>query len=113
MGGQSHATITTLKLDTGQYSLKRMLLKISQSFTITEMAPTRAFSWLKASTSKGLLRDCENQWIVCSSNFGPLPQVLASVPEKDAGLLAPLKELGCSTTHNNMDTVTHRHGVKL
>ena len=48
-----------------------------------------------------------------TTHTGPLPQVLASVPEKDAGLLAPLKELGCSTTHNNMDTVTHRHGVKL
>ena len=43
----------------------------------------------------------------------PTSQVLASVPEKDAGLLEPLQELGCSTTHNNMDTVTHRQGVKL
>ena len=45
--------------------------------------------------------------------LAPTSQVLASVPEKDAGLLEPLKELGCTTTHNNMDTVTHRHGVKL
>ena len=33
---------------------------VSQSvFTITEKAPTWAFSWLKA-PSRGLLRDCEN-----------------------------------------------------
>ena len=43
----------------------------------------------------------------------PTSQVLASVPEKDAGLLEPLKELGCTTTHNNLDTVTHRQEVKL
>ena len=40
-------------------------------FTITEKAPTttRDFSWLKAPTSasRGLLHDCENRWIVCSS----------------------------------------------
>ena len=45
--------------------------------------------------------------------LAPTSQVLASVPEKDAGLLEPLKELGCTTTHNNMDTVTHRQEVKL
>ena len=55
----------------------------------------------------------EKVLLAATSHTGPLPQVLASVPEKDAGLLAPLKELGCTTTHNNMDTVTHRHGVKL
>ena len=31
--------------------------------------------------------------------------MLASVPEKDTQLLDPLRELGCDTTHNNIDTV--------
>ena len=39
-------------------------------------------------------------------------QVLASVPEKDAVLLEPLQELGCATTHNNLDTV-HNTDVLL
>ena len=33
--------------------------------------------------------------------------MLASVPEKDAQLLDPLRELGCETTHDNIDTVTN------
>ena len=36
--------------------------KVPEYFTITEKAPTRAFSWLKVPTtflSRGLLRDCE------------------------------------------------------
>ena len=34
-----------------QYSFKRRFPKITQSFTITQKAPSRAFSWFKGPTS--------------------------------------------------------------
>ena len=40
-------------------------------------------------------------------------QVLASVPEKDSFLLDPLRELGCGTTHNNLDAVHHSDVILL
>ena len=38
-------------LVTGDQCFKRSFPKITRSFTITENAPTRAFSWLKAATT--------------------------------------------------------------
>jgi len=49
-------------------------------------------------------------WV--SSGLLPASQVLASVPEQDSALLDPLRELGCETTHNNLDTV-HNSDVIL
>jgi len=44
-------------------------------------------------------------WV--SKGLVPAAQVLASVPEKDSHLLEPLREIGCDTTHNNLDTVNN------
>ena len=40
-------------------------------------------------------------------------KVLASVPERDSALLDPLRELGCETTHDNLETINNTDVVVL
>ena len=40
-------------------------------------------------------------------------KVLASVPERDSALLDPLRELGCATTFDNLDTISNTDVVVL
>lgn len=47
------------------------------------------------------------------NNLNLSMQVLASVPEQDSALLDPLRELGCETTHNNLDTVNNSDVILL
>ena len=66
-------------------------------FTMTEKAPIRASSWLKALTSaftfKTLLCDCENRWIVCSSSLDTVAAQAYLIPQSP-------HSLHCTTLHN-------------
>ena len=65
-------------------------------FTMTEKAPIRASSWLKALTSaftfKTLLCDCENRWIVCSSSLDTVAAQAYLIPQSP-------HSLHCTTQH--------------
>jgi len=50
-------------------------------------------------------------WV--TSGLVPAAQVLASVPERDSALLDPLRELGCETTHDNLETINNTDVVVL